>query len=378
MTQRWGSPVIVEARRNYGPECVPACGIPPGTQVLVTGATGFTGSLLTRKLVNAGLKVRAIARESSDLTKLNDLDIEWIRGDVFDKDVVERATEGVEYIFHLAAAFREAKSTYDDYCNVHELSTELLAAAVLGKPQFKRFIHVSTIGVHGHIEGVPATEEHPFNPGDHYQETKAKAELWIRDYARDNGLPLTVIRPAAIYGPGDRRLLKFFKMASSRLFFLLGQGKCSYHLIHVDDLTNAIILSATKPEALGEVFIVGDDEPIPLADMVRITASVQGQKVLIARLPVWPFFLAADICQAICRPFGIEPPIYRRRVAFFTKDRMFDCRKRREVLGYKILHPSVEGVRETAQWYIDYGWMKGRSGNGSPPGLEYCPRRRGQ
>lgn len=334
------------------------CQIPPGTPVLVTGATGFTGKDLTRKLVAAGLKVSAVARASSDLAPLKDLDIKWFRGDVFDERVMKEAVAGQHYIFHVAAAFREAKSTEQDYWNVHVRSTQIIAEEALKNREFKRYVHVSTIGVHGHIANPPATEEYPFGPGDGYQRTKLEAEQWLNNFAAERNFPYTIIRPAAIYGPGDRRLLKLFKMAMKPLFILLGQGKCMYHLVHVDDLTNTFIIAATHPRAQGETFISGADEPIGIADIARTVAGHFGRSIRVVRLPIGPFFLLADVCEAVCKPLKIEPPIYRRRVAFYSKDRYFDVSKMRNVLGYQPRHSNSDGIIETADWYVAQGWLK--------------------
>lgn len=334
------------------------CRIPAGTPVLVTGATGFTGIVLTRKLVEAGLKVSAVARESSNLAPLSDLEITWFRGDVFDEKVMRQAVDGQEYVFHVAAAFREAKSTEQDYWNVHVRSTQIICEEVLKNPEFKRYVHVSTIGVHGHIKNPPATEESRFSPGDGYQRTKLQAEEWLNGYATANRLPYTIIRPAAIYGPGDQRLLKLFKMALKPFFLLLGNGKCMYHLVHVDDLTNTFIIAATHPHALGETFISGANEPIAIADIARIVAEHFSKKIRVIRLPIGPFFLAADICEAICKPLRIEPLIYRRRVAFYSKDRQFDVSKMRNILEYVPRHGNKEGIIETADWYVEQGWLR--------------------
>lgn len=332
-------------------------GLSSQTPVLVTGASGFSGSVLVRKLCALGLDVRAIARASSNLSELSDLPIRWYRGDVFDPETVKAACEGVEYIFHVAAAYREAKISDETYRQVHVASTQLLAQAALANPNFKRFVHVSTVGVHGHIDNPPADETYRFSPGDVYQKTKLEAELWIRDFARERGLPISVIRPAAILGPGDRRLLKVFRMAEKPFYPVLGYGKCLYHLIHVEDLTDAFILAATHPNALGEVFICGNSEPISLFEIVETVAQVLGTHPRPLRLPAAPFFLIGALCEALCRPFGIEPPIYPRRVAFFTKDRAFNTSKLRERLGFQPRWSNQQGLVQTAEGYLEQGWL---------------------
>lgn len=332
--------------------------LPKGARILVTGATGFTGRVLTRKLAAAGARVVAIVRKSSQRRDLDGLPVEWIEGDVFDPEVVQQATRGVEYIFHVAAAYREAKITDDTYRKVHVDSTKLLAESVVSSDVFKRFVHISTVGVHGHIDDPPADEQYRFSPGDIYQQTKADAEKWITAFAAQKGLPLTIIRPAAIYGPGDRRLLKLFKMSARRFFPLFGQGKGLYHLIHVEDLTDIFITAALAPRALGEVYIAGNPEPSRLEDIARIIATEIGNSRLsFLRLPAWPLFLLADVCEAVCKPLGIEPPLYRRRVAFFTKDRAFDTRKLQNQLDYTYTYSAESGLRETAGWYRSHGWL---------------------
>jgi len=328
-----------------------------GARVLVTGATGFTGSVLTRKLAAMKARVRAIARQASDVSPLSDSVVEWVRGDVADPDVVRRAVADVEYVFHIAAAYREAGLSDAVYHRVHVDSTRLLAQAATKVRGFKRFVHISTVGVHGHIEKPPADETAPFKPGDVYQETKAEAEKWLHSFARERMLPYTVIRPAAIYGPGDKRLLKLFRMAIKRFFILLGRGRCLYHLVHVEDLTDAMLLAAAHPAALGEAFICGSPEASTLEEIGRIVAETMERPFRPLRVPAWPVFLAADICEAVCRPLHIAPPLYRRRVAFFTKDRSFDTRKIREKLGFRPQVADRDGLAATARWYREQGWM---------------------
>lgn len=331
--------------------------ISAGSNVLVTGATGYTGRVLVKRLLEAGTNVRALARSSSDLSPFQNMKVDWVRGEIHDKNTIHKAMKDIQYVFHVAAAFREAKSTEQDYWNVHVGSTQLLCEEALKQNDFKRFVHVSTMGVHGHIVNPPGDETSPFAPGDGYQRTKAEADIWISEFGQKHSLPYTIIRPCAIYGPGERRLLKLYKMANKNFFPILGNGKCWYHLVHVEDLVGGMMLSAVEENALGEAFIIGANEPIQLVDMAAIIARVYNNKLRILRLPIGPFFLMGDICEALCKPFKIEPPIYRRRVAFYSKDRNFSTKKMREVLGYQPLYDNEEGIIESAKWYKNNGWL---------------------
>ena len=325
--------------------------------VLVTGGTGFTGQVLVRQLCDLGCTVRVIARPSSNIDSLKTLPIQWFRGDVYDADTVNQAVEGVHYIFHVAAAFREAGIADHAYHQVHVESTQLLANAALQQSQFKRFVHVSTVGVHSHIENPPANEDAPINPGDIYQSTKAEGEQWIRDFGNRRQLPYSVIRPAPIYGPDDRRLLKVFKMAKLPMIPLLGFGKGLFHLVHVEDLARCIILAATHEKALGNVFICGNRESVTLKEMITTIAQELGKNAIFFRLPASPFFLAGYICELICKPLGIEPPIYPRRIAFFTKDRSFDTERLRDTMNFEYQFDNVTGIQQTARWYLEKGWL---------------------
>lgn len=331
--------------------------LPPGSRALVTGGTGFTGSVLLRKLVQQGVEVVAIARPTSNLEPFEGLDIEWLRGDVFDENLINKAIQGVNYIFHMVTPFRDPKLKDIGYFNVHVLSTQLLAKAALKEPNFKRFVHVSTIGVHGHIENPPADETYRMKPGDIYQETKVEAELWIRDFAPKEGLSFTVVRPAGIYGPGDKRLLKIFQMVNKKWVPVIGDGSNLYHFIHVDDLTNFMICAATHPKAEGEVFICGSPEAMTFEKMISIIGEVYGVKAQFLRLPAAPLFALGYVFEILCKPLGIQPPIYRRRVAFYTKDRSFNTSKMRNILGFNTAHSDIEGIKETAKWYADKEWV---------------------
>ena len=326
--------------------------------VLVTGGTGFTGRYLLEALCKTQAKVRVIARASSNKSGLEQLDLEWFTGDVYDEQVVESAMTDVNYVFHVAAAYREAKITDATYWNVHVKSTQLLAQAALKQPNFKRFLHTSTVGVHGHIDTPPADENYRFAPGDEYQNTKVEAEKWITEFANKEGLPITVVRPAAIYGPGDRRLLKIFKLAKLPICPILGFGHQGlYHLIHVNDLVNFMMLAACHSKTEGNIYICGNQEALSIKDIVSVISKKLGRSARFLRLPVTPFFWLGDLCELICKPLNIEPPIYRRRVAFFTKDRSFNTNRMRNHTGYEYQYSNIEGLEDLTDWYREQGWL---------------------
>jgi nucleoside-diphosphate-sugar epimerase len=323
-----------------------------GDVVLVTGATGFTGSVLVRKLCELGADVRAIARQTSRREHLADLPIDWLLADVYDAEVAEPAARSADYIFHVAAAYRSPGIGEEIYRKVHVDSTQLLARAAQDPAsRLKRFVHFSTVGVHGHIDHPPADEDAPFKPGDIYQETKAEAELWIREFAQAEDLPLTVIRPAAILGPGDMRLLKLFKMAALPAVPLIGKTRGMYHLIHVDDLVGFSIYVADHPDTLGEVYICGNEEPTSIREIIETVAEWSGKSPSFFRIPAAPVFWIAAACDRLCRSIGVSPPIYPRRVAFFTKDRAFDTTKMHSVDGYQPLFTNATGLRDTYDGY---------------------------
>ena len=334
-----------------------ATALPEGSRVLVTGATGFTGSLLTHKLVNQGVEVVAIARPTSNIQQFDGLPIQWFKGDVFDAALIDQAIQGVTHIFHMVTPFREAKSPDVGYHNVHILSTQLLAKAALKQPNFQRFVHVSTIGVHGHIKNPPADENYRTEPGDVYQATKLEGEQWIKAFGEQTGLPVAIVRPAGIYGPGEKRLLKIYKMVSKGWVPAIGNGSNLLHFIHVDDLTDCLLVTAVHPKAVGETFICGSEKAMTFKEMVTLISELYAVPIKFISLPAKPMFAIADLCELIFRPLGIEPPIYRRRLAFYTKDRSFNTSKIRNLIGFTPRHSDKEGLKELGRWYLAEDWV---------------------
>jgi nucleoside-diphosphate-sugar epimerase len=325
-------------------------------RVLVTGGTGFTGSHLVRNLLGDAHSVRVVARDPVRARELLPPEVEIIAGDITDPEVIARAVRGREVVYHVAAAFREAGIRDSRYREVNLDATRLLLEAARAEG-VRRFVHCSTIGVHGHIENGPADESWPHTPGDVYQQTKSEAEKFALDFQRRHDFPLAVVRPTTIYGPGDLRMLKLFRSIARRRFVMLGKGTVCLHMVHVRDLVAGMRLAAAVDAAIGEAFIIGGAEYVTLNDLAARIAALCGLPAPKLHFPVWPVYAAGALCEMICVPLRVEPPLYRRRVAFFTKSRAFRIDKARRMLGYRPCVSLDDGLAETTNWYREKGYL---------------------
>jgi nucleoside-diphosphate-sugar epimerase len=323
---------------------------------LVTGATGFTGGRLVRRLAGRGDEVRALVRAGAGARAFEGTPIRPIEGDLRDAASLRRAVAGVDVVYNIAALYREAGRPAAEYRAVNALAVGALveAAAAAG---VRRVVHCSTVGVHGDIEHPPADEDAPLRPGDVYQETKLEGERIGRETAARARIDLVIARPSGIYGPGDRRLFKVFGGVAARRFVMLGSGRNFYHVTYVDDICEGLRLCATVPAAAGRTYILAGAEVTTLRELVDVTASVAGVPGPRIRLPVWPVWLAGAACEAVCAPFGISPPLYRRRVDFFRKSRAFDITRARRELGFDPQVGLRDGIGRTLEWYREHGWI---------------------
>ncbi|MCP1675788.1 nucleoside-diphosphate-sugar epimerase [Natronocella acetinitrilica] len=331
-------------------------------KVLVTGGTGFSGKALVTRLLTEGHQVTALDyKEGLKTEELRQLGAEVIIGSVTDKEIVSRSVAGVEVVFHLAAAFRELnvpESFYDEV-NIEGTRNVVEAAQAAG---VRRLIYCSTCGVHGNVDHPPANEDAPIQPADYYQKTKYEAEPIVMAY-NGKGMATVILRPAAIYGPGDpERFYLIYRRVASGSFPMFGSGRTLYHPLYIDNLVDAFMLCMEDGKGDGRAYLIADEHYVSVEELVRAVAKALSVEVRIPHFPVWPVVVAGHVCERVCKPFGVTPPIFPRRVDWYRQNRAFDISRARVELGYQPRIGLEEGLRRTAEWYRAEGYLPPAAG----------------
>lgn len=326
---------------------------------LITGGTGFIGSRLALDYADRGEPVRVLAKinnanEQFCHDEVAKAGAEMIIGDMCDPAITANAMEGVKTLYHLAAAQHEA-NVDDDYFRRNNVggTKTILDAAVDAKVD--RVVHSSTIGVYGQMDQGHVHDQTPLFPDNIYGQTKLEGEHLVRSY--QDRLKLTIIRTCETFGPGDFRLLKLFKGIKSKKFFMIGKGENLHHLLYIDDLIDGLKRAATAEEAIGETFVIPGHRPVTTQEMVEGISQALGTSSPKIRVPLPLMMSAAKVCEDICRPMGIQPPLHRRRMNFFVKSFKFSGDNIRQKLAFEAKTDFNEGAKRTAKWYQDAGMI---------------------
>ncbi|GAK58103.1 hypothetical protein U27_05076 [Candidatus Vecturithrix granuli] len=327
---------------------------------LVTGASGFVGAHLVKLLVEQGHKVYALVRKTSKIQALEDLKTTLVYGDVCDKaslsQIFQRYSD-IDTVFHLASILTPVSIDDRIYWDINYQGTQHLLD-VCREANLRAFVQCSSVGVIGPLPEIPADERSRCAPDSAYGETKYKAELLALEYHKSFNVPVTVVRPAWVYGPGDRRTYKFFRMVAKGRFFLIGTGQTRLSPVYVEDVARGLVLCAEKIDAaIGEVFIVSGGVTVSLESLAKAIAQEAGSSLLPLKVPAGLAKVGATICETMCKPLGIEPPIHHRRLDFFLRDQAFDISKIQRTLGFQPEIELSDGVKRTVAWYKEQGWL---------------------
>lgn len=347
------------ARTAAAPELPEKYASLAGQRLLVTGAAGFIGGALLRRLAAYQLDVVGTVWRQDEADALRREGFRCKVLDLLSDDPFDEHVQDIDIVFHVAAMFQETEYDEATYMKANRDGALKLCKAA-ARAGVTRFVHCSTVGVHGDVKELPCKETTAFNPMDQYHRTKLAGEIAIFDFARtlpEDGMIVTANRPAMVYGPGDTRMLKLFQRILSGKFMMIGNGKVMAHLGHIDDQVDSFLDCAVAPRENVhlEAFNIASDEPIHLGTLVDLIADQGGVARPRGRVPVAPVWLAGLICEILWLPFKSRPPLFRRRVGFFTHNRAFDLAKARERLDYASKVDNPSGIAQTIAWYRDQG-----------------------
>ena len=319
--------------------------------ILVTGATGFVGSAVTRRLLSEGQRVRALVRSAADRRNLAGLDIEAVEGDLLDGASLDRAVAGCDALFHVAADYR---LWVPDPETMHRTNVEatralMLAALAAG---VSRVVYTSSVATLGIVPDGVADEETPSTLSDMigpYKRTKFLAEQEVRRLVVERGLPAVIVNPSTPVGPGEVRPTPTGRMvidaATGRMPAYVDTG---LNMVHVDDVAEGHWL-AFRQGRTGERYILGG-ENLSLREIMGIIAGIAGRSPPRVRLPHGVVLLAAYAAEAAARMTGAPEPLMTIDGVRLARKRMyFSSAKAQTQLGYRF-RPARDAFADAVTW----------------------------
>ncbi len=324
-------------------------------KAFVTGATGFIGQNLVKRLIADSWEVSVLIRSKGKMGDLDGKKVNIVSGDLTDLSKVKNALKKNDVVFNLAAVLMHHKLPEKKYWETNVTGLENLLK-IYQNSNIKRFVHVSTVGIYGPTGGKMLDESSPIHPSDIYSRTKATAENLLFRYYKKTGFPMTIVRPTIAFGPGDLRpgFSNLFPLVKKKLFIPIGDGKNFFHTVYVENLVQGLILAATHKNAIGEDFIIGDDPCPTMEKLIRTIAEVEG-------VTLFPLSLPQDLALLIGKAFdlgdkfNIPQVLNSKRVKFITENRKYDISKAKKLIGYHPFFDLKTGIQKTFDWYQEKG-----------------------
>lgn len=322
-------------------------------EILITGGNGFLGRNLTLALQERGDSLRVLALPKEDTTWLEKRGVAVFRGNVRNPGVLTASMCGANGVFHLAAMIG-AWRTMQEYHAVNVTGTENVCRAALATG-VRRLVHISSAMVYNMASGRPVTEDDPLEPLDEpYSMTKAEGDKLVQRMIAEDQLPAVIIRPATVFGPGDR--LNFGRIADrvrAGKAIIIGSGDNAVPLVYVTDIVQGLLLAMDNEHAVGQAYNIGNDQPLTQKVFFSAIAQEVGVSPPRIHVPYDPLYTAAYAAERIAAFSGnrIPPFVTRHSVKLYGADNHLSIAKARRELGYAPQVPLREGVQTAAAWY---------------------------
>ena len=322
---------------------------------LVTGASGFVGSHIVDELLSRGARVRCLLRTTSSRRWLEGSEVEYAEGDVCHREGLDRAVEGADWIVHAAGLTHARDGAEFHRANV--LGTEnILAAALAANPRPRRFLYISSQAAAGPSRnGAPVGEDQEPRPVSTYGITKLGGETLVMRAA--DRLPVTTIRPPTVYGPREKALLKYFRAVKLHLRPYLG-GARTFSIVYARDHARAVWTALSHEAAVGRIYFVGGPDITSYEEMGDLIERAMGTWALRLRIPRFALQAGAWAGDLAAAATGRAPFFSREKFREITAGAwIVSSRRIREELGWAPETSLEQGVRATALWYREAGWV---------------------
>ena len=321
--------------------------------ILVTGANGFVGNVLVKRLVSEGKKVRAFCRSESHVSEFRKLGVDVAYGDVKDSAAVLEAMKGVSAVVHLASVHGRISLKEMNKTNVEGVRNVLKAAVAEG---VEHVVHYSSIAVYGEAQGV--NEESEKKPYDDYGKSKKAGEDLIKYFTMGHPeLKVSIIRPPHIYGPGGKsNLSNMFRMVSKKRYPVIGSGKGLINAVYITDLLDATLLLLNKKECWGKDFIIADDRAYTLKEFSNLVAKACNVSSPM-KVPYSVAYVSGAGFEILEKVTGKRLPLSRSRVKNVARSRSFLIGKAIRELGYQPKVHFEEGAVKAYRWYKENGLL---------------------
>lgn len=326
-------------------------------RALVTGSNGFIGSYLVEALLAHGHQPRCLVRKTSNLQWLQNLPIDFVYGDLNSPDSLSAAVRGVDWVFHLAG-LTKAKNRDEFFAVNYEGVVQLLAACEQFNPNLKKFIFISSQAAGGPANsGRPRTELEPPQPLSAYGAAKLAAENAVLQAGAK--FPVTIIRPPSVYGPRDTEVLIFFKLAQFGIRPVLASGRNQISIVYVADLVAGILAAAASDNANGQVFYIAEDAAYTWNDILTGIAAALDKRTFPLWLPLGLLKTAGVINRLLAKVFDTRPLLSKDKITEIEQRYwLCDTQRAQTELGFRAQFPLADGLRQTALWYRDQGWLR--------------------
>jgi nucleoside-diphosphate-sugar epimerase len=322
-------------------------------RLLITGATGMVGGLLTRRALEEGYTVRAMVRSTSNRSSLSDLDVEQFEADLGAPESLPPALEGVDYVVNTAAHVGDWGPA-EKFRAINVVALEHMLNAARKENQLKRWVQISSLGVYEakHHHGTDETTPVDLTGLDGYTQTKAEAEVLLNRYIDQYDFPATIIRPGFIYGPGDRHVVpRIIERLSAGQMKLIGDGKKLLNNTYVGNLVEGLMLALEKDEAVGETFNIRDGRLVSREEFVGTIARYMGLPMP-KKVPEWLARSAVGFIEGFAKMRGATtaPLLTNARIKFLTLNLDFSIAKAQQKLGYQPGTDFTEGMKAALDW----------------------------